>query len=88
MNWDALAALGSLAAVIAVVISAAITHGKLTERVDQAHTRLDKHDIRFEDHEDRFDKHQDHLTKVDIALVKIEEYNRGIEVGVRISDKK
>jgi len=77
LNWDAVAALGSIVAVIAVVVSAAFTHGKLTQRVDQSDARLD-------DHDDLHKDHIAHFSRVDIALVRLEEYNRGFTDASRL----
>ena len=77
MNWDAAAAIGSLLAFVAVVVSAAVTHGKLTQRVDNSEARLD-------DHDDLHKDHIAHFSRVDIALVRLEEYNRGFTDASRL----
>ena len=62
------------------IIVAIFTYGRLTQRQDDHGERLDGHDARL-------DKHGEHLQRVDVALVKVEEYQRGLADGIRASGK-
>lgn len=65
---------------IITVITSARTSGKQTQRLDDHAERLDGHDTRL-------DKHGEHLQRVDIALVRVEEYQRGLSDGARLAGK-
>jgi hypothetical protein len=63
--------------IVAAVI-AIFTYGRFSMKQDAHEKRLDGHD-------DKFDDHGKHLQRVDIALVKLEEYNRGLADGIHMA---
>lgn len=71
------------------LILAIYTHGRSSQRQDAQEKRLDAHDTRFDETDERvgakFDAHGAHLQRVDIALVKLEEYNRGLADGLHMA---
>lgn len=66
---------------IITIVASAKNSGKTTQRLDDLEERQ-------ADHHDRLNKHGDHLQRVDIALVKIEEYQRGLADGARLAGKQ
>lgn len=66
---------------IVAVVAMLITLG----RYSQTQTN---HEKRLDDHDDQFKDHGQHLQRVDIALVKLEEYNRGFADAVRFANKQ
>lgn len=75
--------MGNLAAwaptVVAIVV-AVFTYGKYSSKLDAHGDRLDAHD-------DKFESHGEHLQRVDIALVKLEQYNRGFADATNLANK-
>lgn len=75
MNW---AAWGPTAVAVVVAI---FTYGQYSRTQSQHEKRLDGHDTQL-------DSHGKHLQRVDIALVKLEEYNRGFADATRLAKHK
>lgn len=76
MNWD-WAAWGPT--IVAVVV-AIFTYGRITQTQDDHGKRLD-------DHAGKLSEHGQHLNRVDLALVRLEEYNRGFADATAIQRK-
>jgi len=70
---------------IAAFIPAIITIVASARNSGKTSQRLDDHDDRLEAHDTRLNKHGEHLQNVDIALVKIQEYQRGLTDGARLA---
>lgn len=50
--------------------------------------RLASHEKRLDEHDDLHESHREHLARVDIALVRLEEYNRGFADAAKLSSGK
>lgn len=76
--------MGNLAAwapTVVALIVAIFTYGKYS-------SRLDAHQDRLAAHDEKFEAHGDHLQRVDIALVKLEQYNRGFADATNLAKNK
>lgn len=74
---------------IVAVIAMLVTLGRYSQiqnthekRLDDQDDRLDANDVRVEA---KFDDHGKHLQRVDIALVKLEQYNRGFADATQLA---
>ena len=89
MNWTIVAACVSALSFLASVIGAAITHGRLTERVDgngkriaevkeEVDKRIDKVEVRTDTLEVRANTHGE-------KIGRLEEWKQGVNVGVTVA---
>ena len=62
---------------IVAAIAAVFTYGRYSQKQELQGQRLDEHDELHKDH-------TAHFTRVDIALVRLEEYNRGFTDASRL----
>jgi hypothetical protein len=81
MNWAAAAVVLSLLTLVATIIGASYTHGKLTQRVDQ--NVLD-----INDHSERLTEHAERLGAHDVALGRLSEWKDGFNAASRVSGNK
>lgn len=74
---------------IVAVVAMLINFGRSSQTQKSHEKRLDAHDTRFDETDERvgakFEAHGQHLQRVDIALVKLEEYNRGLADGMHMA---
>jgi hypothetical protein len=89
INWAALAAIGSLFAIVATVIAASYTHGKLTQRVDSNEKQIGAivgdAEIKFNKVFARFEHHDERIGEHDVKIGKIEEWKSGFSTGVKVT---
>jgi len=78
MNWGAAAVVLSFATLLATIIGAAYTHGKLTQRVDQSEEKIKGHDEILRGHDERLADH-------DVALGRFSEWKEGFNAASRVS---
>ena len=76
MNWAAWAP--AIIAVAGGLIPAIFMYGRASQRQNDHADRLDGH-------EKRLDDQGKHLGRIDIALVRLEEYNRGLSDGAKLA---
>jgi hypothetical protein len=84
--------LAAWAPAIVAIVAMLITFGRYSQTQTTHEKRLDAHDARFDETDERvgakFEAHGQHLQRVDIALVKLEEYNRGLADGIHMAKHK
>lgn len=81
MNWSAVAAVISCVTLLIVLLGGAHFSGKIVEKV-----KADGEAI--EDLDERVSKHSAHLGRVDVALAKLEEYQKGFNAAAAMFTKK
>ena len=84
LNYAALAAIGSLLAVIAVVLGAAFTHGQLTQRVSNTEEKVADHAVKLERHDEKFERQDQTLGDHSVKIGRLQEWKEGFSAGARL----
>lgn len=81
MNWGAISVGISALTLLATVIAASYTHGKLTQRVEQNSADISDISEIQADHGKRLNEH-------DVALGRLKEWKEGFNAASRVSGSK
>lgn len=65
-----------------VIVGWSHVSGKLVQRLKAVELKTEKLEC---DHTKRLDNHDEHLAKIDVALVKLEYYQKGFEIAASLT---
>lgn len=77
MNWDAIAALGSIGTAVFVVAAAFITHGRYSKTVEE-------HTEKLSEHQKLLGLHGDKLNEHEVELARVDEWRKGFSAAANI----